>query len=230
MDRAVSEKSSLLIRRLAAFDPERTERITAEDFLFDAPGIETVADACAGIVVATGGAERAMTLLAVGAPFVFLGDAALSDSDALTRLAQAHPGRIGIHALARRMAVSWSFETASNADFKTVAPSLCEPSWEILKSDGAPTGVLAGWWLKAMQDLGAMGMLVRAEVCDDTDLNILAGLSEEFGDLLWVAPLNGMHLPLADWVVYGHGRRLALPDEIHARRAELLGDFMAAAR
>jgi len=90
--------------------------------------------------------------------------------------------------------------------------------------------VLAGWWLKAMQDLGAMGMLVRAEVCDDTDLNILAGLSEEFGDLLWVAPLNGMHLPLADWVVYGHGRRLALPDEIHARRAELLGDFMAAAR
>jgi hypothetical protein len=226
MDGVESEKSALAIRRLTAFDMDKAAEVSADDLIFDTPGVEAVAAECAGIVLASESAGRAETLLVAGAPCVYVGEAALRDSEALARLAQAHPGQIGIYAPVRRQPVSWSFVTDSNADFKTVAPSVCEPSWEVLKADGTPTGTHAGWWLKAMRDLGAAHFLVQAEVRDDADLNILAGLVEDLGASLWVAPRAGEGLPLSDWVAYGQCRQLALPDREYARRAELLGDFL----
>ena len=118
--------------------------------------------------------------------------------------------RIGIYAPLRRQAVSWSFDTVSNADFRVVTPSFCEPSWEVLRADGSGTGTLAAWWLKAMRELGAGSLLVRADITDDTDLNLCATLVEEFGAALWLGPLQGKIPSLADWVRYGQLRQLAL--------------------
>ena len=126
--------------------------------------------------------------------------------------------RIGIYAPLRRQAVSWSFDTVSNADFRVVTPSFCEPSWEVLRADGSGTGTLAAWWLKAMRELGAGSLLVRADITDDTDLNLCATLVEEFGAALWLGPLQGKIPSLADWVRYGQLRQLALRPEPCAPR------------
>lgn len=217
-------KSALALRQLLRFDAAEPLDIGADDVVFDAPGVEAVAAECAGIVLETGDAARAGTLLAAGASRVLLGELALADSEAAARLAQAHPGRIGIYAAVKRQAVSWSLETVSNADFKTVTPSYCEPNWEVLGADGTPTGTLASWWLQAMRDLGASEFLLVADVCDDTDLNILAGLSEDFGDALWVGPRAELALPLPDWVCYGKCRQLALPPTLYEQRAILFAD------
>ena len=130
-----AEGSALAIRRWLAFDDDAD--IEPDDFVFDAPGVEAVAALCAGIVLASGDEQRAATLIAAGADCVFLGEAALLDSCVVDRLVTAHGmERVGIYAPLRRQTVSWSFETVSNADFKTVAPSHCEPAWEVLRADG----------------------------------------------------------------------------------------------
>lgn len=223
MESAAVEKSALALRRLLSFDPECASEACPDDFIVDAPGVESVVSECAGIILGRGEAAeaRATALLVTGASLVLLGEAALSDSGVVERLASAHPGKVGIYAPVSRQTVSWSFETVSNADFKTVTPSYCEPAWEILKADGAPTGTLAGWWLDAMRALGASHFLVAADVRDDTDLNILAGLVEDFGDALWIAPRTTEHLPLIDWVNYGQSLQLALPAADYGHRAEL---------
>lgn len=222
MDAALAEtEPALALRRLVRFDPGLATEVGDDDFLFDAPGAESVAAECAGLILASGDETRARTLLAAGASCVLLGELALVDSEAVGRLVQEHAGRVGVYVPAQRLAVSWSFETTSNADFKTVTPSFCEPAWEALRADGASTGTLLSWWLKAMRELGASRYLVQADVQDDTDLDILAGLIEELGDALWIAPRSRDHLPLADWISYGQCRLLALPTDLFARRAEL---------
>jgi hypothetical protein len=217
MTTAVAEdKSALAIRHLCAY--ESGMEVGEADFVIDAPGIEALASFCAGVVLETGDEARATTLITSGAPLVFLGEAALVDSTVVERLVAAHGGaRIGIYAPARRQAVSWSFETVSNADFKTVAPSFCEPGWEVLKADGAATGSLLRWWLGALRDLGATQFLVRADIRDDTDLNLCAGLVEEFGDGLWLGPLTDTEPKLAEWIEFGQCRQLVLPPELYAR-------------
>lgn len=217
MESGSFEKSAPATRRIVGFDPARAADVGADDFVFDAPGVESVAAECAGVIVTDGNEIRAATLFAAGAPCVFIGQAALLDSTVVDRLVAAHgPDRIGIHAAVKRQAVSWAFETISNADFKTVAPSFCEPAWEVLLADGTPTGTLASWWLGAMRDLGARHFLVRVDIGDDTDLNICAGLVEEFGDNLWLGPLDDESPSLADWVNFGRCRRIALPAALHA--------------
>lgn len=220
------EKSALALRQLLRFATETALEIGPDDYVFDAPGVEAVAAECAAIVLDTGDAARAGTLLAAGATCVLLGELALTDSAAVGRLAQAHPGQVGIYAPVKRQAVNWSFETVSNADFKTVTPSYCEPAWEVLKSDGMPTGTLAGWWLKAMRNLGASHFLLAADVGDDTDLNILAGLVEDFGNTLWVGPRVAAAVALTDWVCFGHCQQLALPSTLYAQRDILLADLL----
>lgn len=205
-----AEKSALALRRLLRFDSVMALEIGADDVVFDAEGVESVAAECAGIILERGDAARAATLLAAGLPCVLLGETALIDSEMVALLAQAHPGCVGIYAPVRRQAVDWSFETVSNADFKTVTPSCCEPAWEVLKADGTPTGTLAAWWLGALRDLGATQFLVHADLRDDTDLNILAGLVETLGESLWIAPRSEACLPLADCLNYGQCRQLAL--------------------
>jgi hypothetical protein len=213
MEQDVRQKSAVTVRLLKRFAPDDAASIGPDDFVFDAPGVEAVAGACAGIVLTDGDEQRAVTLLNIGAPLVFLGEAALRDSTVVARLVAAQGGeRIGIYALARRQTISWSFEIVSNADFKTVTPSHCEPAWEVLMADGAATGTLVAWWLAALRDSGASQFLVHTDIHDDVDLNLCADLVERLGDSLWLAPLGDPVVPLADWVRYGQVRHLALAD------------------
>lgn len=194
--------------------------------VFDAPDIEPWVSHFSGVVLSTGSETRAETLLAAGAACVFLGEAALLDSQVVDRLVARHGGEcIGIYAPVRRQAVSWAFDSVSNADFRVVTPSFCEPSWEVLRADGSGTGTLAGWWLKAMRESGAGSLLVCADIADDTDLNLCATLVEDFGAALWLGPLHGGAPRLADWVRYGQARQLALPSDLYAGHAELLAEF-----
>jgi hypothetical protein len=224
----VPDAPALVVRRCLAFDD--AAQVDGEDLVFDAPGAEAVAALCAGIVLASGDEHRATTLLAAGAECVFIGDAALQDSASIERLVATHgAGRIGIYAPLVRQNVSWSFETVSNADFKTVTPSHCEPAWEVLDVGGAGTGTLASWWLPAMRDLGASRFLVQVDIHDDTDLNLCAGLVEEFGDALWIGPLTEPKPRFADWVDFGQCRRLALQPAAYAHCAQLLANDGAGA-
>lgn len=169
------------------------------------------AAAVQAIVLPTQDEPRARALLEMGAPRVYLGEAALVDSELVARLV-AHYGsdRIGVYAPCRRMEVSWSLETKSNADFKVVTPSICEPTWEILLADGSGTGTHASWWIGAMLELGAGSVLVRVDIADDSDLNICAGLGEAHGDRLWLAPLTQAHHRFEDWVRWGKATQLAV--------------------
>jgi hypothetical protein len=217
MEREAPEKSAVAIRHLRSFAPDDAASVGPDDFVFDAPGVEAIADACAGIVLADGDEQRAATLLNIGAPRVFLGEAALRDSSIIQRLVASFGSeRVGVYAPAQRQSVSWSFETVSNADFRTVTPSHCEPAWEVLLADGTPTGTLVAWWLGALRDLGASRFLVSVAVNDDTDLNLCADLVERFGDALWLTPEANSEVPLADWVQYGQARQLALADGMTA--------------
>ena len=215
MDNAQQEKSAVVIRHLRQFADADAALVGADDLVFDAPGVEAVADACAGIVLADGDEARATTLLNIGAPCVFIGEAALRDSGIVQRLAAAFGSeRIGVYAPAQRQSVSWSFETVSNADFRTVTPSHCEPAWEVVLADGSPTGTLVAWWLGAMRDLGASQLLVRVAIDDDTDLNLCADLVERYGEALWLEPVAGGEVPLTDWIRYGQARQIALRDDM----------------
>ncbi|MFN6960804.1 MAG: hypothetical protein ACK4N6_01055 [Rhodocyclaceae bacterium] len=223
MEVAVVDTPALTVRRLCCFDPENRCEFDVKDYIFDAPGVEELAAGCAGIILREGaGSEaRAATLLTAGAPLVFLGEGALFDGELVRRMAQSYPGRIGIYALAQRQAVSWTLDTVSNADFRTVTPSVGEPAWEVLKANGAPTGTLLGWWLAAMRERGATQFLVHVDVRDDTDLNILAGLVETFGEGLWVGPRSDEGcLPFEEWINYGHCRQLVLSASIYERHQD----------
>ena len=218
---SVPDAPALVVRRCLTFDD--AAQVDGEDLVFDAPGVEAVAALCAGIVLASGDEHRAATLFAAGADCLFIGEAALRDSTAIERLVAAHGTQhIGVYAPLKRQSVSWSFETVSNADFKTVTPSHCEPAWEVLAADGSATGTLASWWLAAMRDLGASRFLVQVDIRDDTDLNLCAGLIEEFDTALWIGPLTEAAPQLADWVDFGQCRRLALRPAAYAHYTSLL--------
>jgi hypothetical protein len=172
----------------------------------------------AGVVLTRGPEARARQLLREGAPRVYLGEAAFADGSALERLAaEFGPGRVGAYAAARRMAVSWTLESESNADFRFMAPSRCDPCWEVLSGASEGTGTEVGWWLGAMSGLGAASLLLRADVRDDTDLDILARIAERHGERLWFGPLEDAEPALADWIDRAGVRRLALPHALLAR-------------
>ena len=190
-------------------------------FVCDAPGVEAIAPA--GIVLPAEGEARAAALLDAGATRVFVGDAALKDAGVVERLAgRFGAARVGVYVPARRMAVAWSFDQVSNADFKVVTPSVCEPCWEILRADHSASGTRVHWWLGEMMKRGASAALVRVDLRDDADLNLCAGLVEELGERLWLGPLEDTEPALADWLAYGRLARIVLPPTLYARRAELL--------
>ena len=216
-----------LVRCYCDFDIEH--EAPPDAMVFDAPDIEPWVTYFSGVVLPTGSETRAETLLASGAACVFLGQAALCDSRVVERLV-AHHGteHVGIYAPVRRQAVSWSFDTVSNADFRVVTPSFCEPAWEVLLADGTGTAALVGWWLKAMRESGAGSLLVLADIVDDSDLNLCATLVGEFGEALWLGPLHDKAPPLVDWVRYGQLRQIALPREIYACRENLFAELAPA--
>ena len=165
----------------------------------------------------------AAALLNAGAKKVFLGEAALYDSTMVSHLVHAFgTGRIGLHVPVQRQSVSWSFETESNEDFNVLTPTLCEPVWEVLKANGESSGVRAASWVGAMLQLGVGTVLLRADIGDDADLNLCAGLVESVGDKLWVAPLSDTAPVLADWISFGQVTQLALPAALYHRRHSLM--------
>lgn len=192
-----------------------------EQFLFDSPTVDGHEHGSHCVVLTEGNEQRAESLLAAGVGCVLLGECALLDSRVVERLVAKHGGeRIGLYVPVRKLAVDWSFETVSNADFKVITPSLCEPTWEILRADGSGTGTHAEWWLGEMLKHGIQTVLLRADIRDDTDLNLCAGMVERFASQLWLAPLHDSEPPLADWLAFGQVRRLALPPALFIRRDE----------
>lgn len=197
---------SLQVRCLATAD----RAFPAGAFVLDDPALDPALPAA--IVLAREDEARADALLAGGAGCVLLGEAALLDSGVVERLAGRHGSeRVGVYVPARRLAVSWSFDTTSNADFKVVTPSVCEPAWEVLRADGSGSGAYAGWWIGEMFKRGASLALVRVDIQDDADLNLCAGLVEDLGERLWLGPLADPAPNLDEWTTYGRLGQLALP-------------------
>lgn len=173
-----------------------------------------------------GGEAGIRAILDAGARQVFIGEDALLDAALVEKLAAEYgSGRIGLHVPVRRMQVSWNMDSVSNADFAVMAPSVCEPCWEILRADGTRSGTHAAWWIGEMFGLGACAALVQVDIGDDADLNILAGLTERWGERLWLAPLNDANPDLEAWVHLGGAARLALPEAIYQN-----GPYLAALR
>ena len=99
---------------------------------------------------------------------------------------------------------------------------------------GAPAGHAAAWpastpstaiALGERADLGDQG--VRIEGLGDVAGR--AGLVEDLGEGLWIAPGGQAGPALTDWVRYGKANRIALPPALFERRAVLLGDLLAPA-
>jgi len=199
-------------------------------FRFDESGHASLVQDGGISILRHGDEARAAALLEAGVPQVLLGEAVLSDADLPLRLAVRFGAeRIGLFVPAQRMAVSWSFDTVSNADFRVVTPSLCQPGWEILRADGSATDIRVDWWLGEMKKRGISTVLLQVDILDDIDLNLCAGLVEDQGDGLWVAPGGQAEPALADWVRYGKATRIALPPALFERRAVLLGELLAPA-
>ena len=185
----------------------------APAFLFDHNAIPANPQRIEGIVAPERGKDALRHLLLAGAPRVYVGEAALLDGSLVEALAAEFGSeRIGLYLPLRRMQVSWSMDTASNADFRVMTPSVCEPCWEILKADGSRSGTHAAWWLGEMFARGASCALLRVDMTDDADLNILAGLGERWGERLWLAPLADPAPNFGAWVELGGVRRLAAPE------------------
>lgn len=177
----------------------------------------------ASVVLGAESEATAAALLEAGISRVLVGEAALRDAGVMARLVQRFgAARLGLHVPVQRQAVSWSFETESNADFSVVTPSLCEPGWEALLASGAPSGILVNGWLDAMLRHGLQTVLLRVDLRDDADLNLCAGMVEELGSRLWLAPLSDPAPAIADWISFGQVTQLALPAALYRRRAELL--------
>lgn len=103
-----------------------------------------------------------------------------------------------------------------------MAPSHCEPTWEVLMADGTRTGVFVPWWIGEMTRRGASTLLVRADIEDDTDLNLCAELVEQCGNRLWFGPLNREPAQLADWIEYGHARQLVFAQRLYEEHVAVL--------
>lgn len=177
----------------------------------------------AGVVLGAESEATATALLNAGVSKVFVGEAAVLDASVMNRLLKRFGGaRLGLHLPVQRQAVSWSFDTDSNADFSVVTPSLCEPAWELMRTNGASTGLLAKGWIDQMISHGVQSVLLRVDIRDDTDLNLCAGMVEMLGDKLWLAPLTGRDPAIADWIRYGQATQLALPAALYHRRHEWL--------
>jgi len=189
-------------------------------FVFDG-GLPHYPAGIAGVVLPCERFARAAQLLASGVAKVYLGEAALRDSSVVEQLSsQFGSARVGLYVPATRMEVSWAIDSVSNADFKFMAPSACEPCWEILDHAGTRTGTHAGWWIGEMLARGASSALVQVRLADDADLNIYAGLVERFGDRLWLAPSGATRAEIEAWMREGTVRQLALPAELYADMAQ----------
>jgi hypothetical protein len=180
------------------------------DFLIDDGVWSGEVSALRGIVQPWQDESRARHWLDAGAARVYLGEAALLDGELVGHLATRYGGaRIGVYLPLRRMEVSWSLDTVSNADFRVVTPSICEPAWEILRADLSRSGTVASWWLQAMFERGAASAILRVDIDDDADLNLCAALTEAHGERLCFAPWHASANDFIEWTTWGRVTQLA---------------------
>ncbi len=203
---------------------DRARRPAEPYFFIDDGGPPLVREDCLGVVVPADGAGRARELLGAGVQRVLIGEAALHEAGLIETLASEFgPGRVGVYVPAARMRAHWSMNSVSNADFKFMAPSVCEPNWEVLTAKGGPTGVHVDWWVGRMLEREAASVLVRADIEDDADLNICAGLVELCGERLWLGSRARSPNRLSDWVLYGRVRQLAFVPALYEHDEQVLG-------
>lgn len=166
------------------------------------------------VVLPGAGLAQARARLAAGARQVLFADAARQDP-ALLRAALAEFGadRVGAWVPVRRMPVSWAMDTQSNGDFKCMVPSNPQARWEVLGGDLHGTGGDAARWIEQLARMGVGTVLVSAHMQDERDLDLCAGLVEDFGERLWFSPLKAAEADLAAWVEFGRVRRLVLADD-----------------
>ena len=170
------------------------------------------------MVLPTAGASRARELLEGGACQVLLGEAAVLDGSLVQALVGEFGTRkVGIYVPVARMEESWSLEVESNADFKVMSPSVCEPCWEVLRSDRSRTGTIAKWWIEQMFGFGAGAALVVLDAMDDHDLNILADMVEALGERLWISAPLALQPDIAALASGGKPVQLALSSERNER-------------
>lgn len=171
---------------------------------------ETEAPVCAGahVVMERGSLARAATLFTAGASRVLLGAAALLDT-ALVQEAIARYGtqRIGLWLPARRMAVSWSINRESNADFSFIMPTCPVPRWELLLADGTGTGTDAAWFAREMARRGVEHLVLSLHQAEADDVAIGAELCGELGERLWLTFADA-HTDPAEWIRDSGARQL----------------------
>jgi hypothetical protein len=213
---------------LARWATAQEAPFAAPVFMFDADDLPPDLSGIS-VVLRTGGAERARELAKRNPARVLLSDAALNNASIVAPLAkELGAGRLGLWLPVRRMGVSWALDCESNADFRCVTPSRASPAWEVLTSDGRPTGTDAHWWTgqflahrdqtgitEASAAGGVSMVLIAADLGGDADLNICAGLTEAFGAGVWLTPLNHPDADLRPWVQFGHVRNLVVPGAEH---------------
>jgi hypothetical protein len=174
------------------------------------------------VVSAQADAGRIDEILAAGAEQVLLGESALQDGTLIAGAVARHGAeRIGVWLPVRRAAVSWEFDTSSNADFSVVAVTNPVPRWVVLLADGSHTDVDAQWWAGQMIAAGCSMVLVSVEAPEDDDLLACAEMAEVAGERFWLDTGSADTEELRFWVRYGHARRLLLPagcdmDEVKA--------------
>jgi hypothetical protein len=172
------------------------------------------ADALSGLCVVSPRADerRIGELLAAGVEQVLLGESALQDGTLVAGAVARHGAeRIGVWLPVRRAAVSWGFDTTSNADFSVVAVTNPVPRWVVLLADGSPTDVDAQWWVGQMIAAGCATVLVSVAAPEDDDLLACAEMAEAAGERYWLDTGSSDVEELRFWTRYGQARRLVLP-------------------
>lgn len=189
---------------------------TAPPRFFDARGGKPSSCEGLSVIVDEAAGDAAAELLARGASMAFVAGAPARMGECVPRLAaQVGAPRVGVLVEAAPMEVRWCLECESNADFKTMAPSMPESCWEVMAPEGIRTGIRVDHWLRTIFAKGATAALVQADLSEarDSDLNVCAGLVEEFGARLWLAPSGSAPCDLQPWMQLGRARRFVLAPE-----------------
>ncbi len=169
------------------------------------------------VVLEGGGLDRVRARLAAGARQVLLAGVALQDAALMrTAIAEFGAARVGAWLPAQRVAVSWVLDTQSNGDFKCMAPSNPQASWEVLTGDLQSTGTEVGARIEQLVHAGLQTILISVDMQDDRDLDLCAGLMERFGAHLWFSPFTTVDADLASWIEFGQVNALVLPDNAAA--------------
>lgn len=191
-----------------------------ECFVYDSGEPEQALAGCR-VVAPRADAGRIDELVAAGAQQVLLGESALHDGALVSGAIGRHGGeRIGVWLPVRRVAVSWGFDTTSNADFSVVSVTNPVPRWVVLLADRSATDVDAQWWSGEMIAAGCTTVLVSVAAPEDDDLLACAEMAEIAGERFWLDTGSADIEELRFWVRYGQARQLLLPAGCDAGEVE----------